>query len=474
MEMKENKRILVIDDDEGIRETYQGIFIPEKKSDLIQKGRDLFDAPLEESKSKSSTEPKAAIEYQLSLVEDGTKGIALVKKAALSKRPFAVAFIDMKMPGLNGAQTSKQIWEIDPGIKIVIVTAFSEYSPADIVKITGREDLFYLRKPFNHDEILQFARALTNEWNLERKQKILKIQLEKANKELGHMNENLKGKVEKQASLIVQAEKMASVGILAAGVAHEINNPISFINNNLSMSKGYFEKITGLLLKYSDLEDFLEKDDTQGINKILNDIKVFKKKNKINMIIEDLDDLADESIEGVERVIDIVKDLKNFSRIDETEYKLLDINESIDTTLHIIWNELKYKVTLEKDYGDLPEIKCFPQKISQVFMNLLINAGQAIEEKGTIKISTKIVKKGQRETDKFVEIKISDTGVGIEKDNLNKLFDPFFTTKPVGEGTGLGLSTTYEIIKTHNGEIKVESEVGKGTQFTLLLPAIIN
>ena len=279
--------------------------------------------------------------------------------------------------------------------------------------------------------------------------------MKKANTNLEEMNINLKRKVEKQAALIIQAEKMASVGVLAAGVAHEINNPISFINSNLSVVKNYFKEITDLFQKYSDLETSIEHGDKEAITKHLNDIKAFKKENDMNLIIKDLNELADESIEGVQRVINIVKDLKNFSRIDETEYKHLDINDSIDTTLNIIWNELKYKADIEKNYGDFPDIKCFPQKISQVFMNLLLNAGQAIEDKGIIKISTKVIKRGQRETDKFVEIKISDSGVGIPKENLNKLFDPFFTTKPVGKGTGLGLSITYEIVKIHNGEIKV-------------------
>lgn len=289
---------------------------------------------------------------------------------------------------------------------------------------------------------------------------------------LGDMNRNLKEKVQKQAAMIVQAEKMASVGLLAAGVAHEINNPIAFINSNMSAVKNYFKKINFLYEKYGEIEAFLGELENNKASQLLEQMENFKKENKIEMIMEDLEDLADESIEGIERIKTIVKDLKTFSRIDESEYKHIDINQAIDTTLNMVKNELKYKTSVEKDYDDLPQIKCFPQKISQVFMNLLINAGQAIEEKGTIKISTRQIAEGRRENDSFIEITISDTGCGIPAENLNKLFDPFFTTKPVGAGTGLGLSIVYEIIKAHDGRIEVKSEIGKGTQFIILLPAV--
>ncbi|MCK5097397.1 MAG: response regulator, partial [Desulfobacteraceae bacterium] len=363
--MKDNKKILIIDNDEDIQRTYQKIFTP-----------------------------GAIVEYQLSQAENGAQGIELIKNAISNDLPFAVAFIAMKMPGLNGAETIKKIWSIDPDIKIVIVTAFSEYSPAEIIEFIGRDDLFYLRKPFHHEEILQFARALTKEWNLEKNRDFLELSLTAANAKLEKMNIDLKQKVKKQAALIVQTEKMASVGILAAGIAHEINNPISFINSNLSVVKNYFKDITDLFQQYSDLENFLENKDMGNATKLFNSIKAFKKENDIDVIIEDLNELADESLDGVQRVRNIINDLKNFSRIEGTEFKYLNINDSIDTTLNIIWNELKYKVTIEKNYGSFPEIKCFPQKISQVFMNLLINAGQAIEQKGIIKISTKIKKLG--------------------------------------------------------------------------------
>ncbi|UCD90719.1 MAG: response regulator [Desulfobacterales bacterium] len=455
--MIENSRILVIDDDPGIRNTYRDLLSPSPKTDMLAKGALLFEEPGERPKLIANKQ------YELTLAEKGEDGIMEVAKAVKQKNPFAVAFIDMKMPGIDGSETSQRIWAIDPDVKIVIVTAYSEFTPDDIVQVTGRDDIFYLRKPFNAEEIRQFARALTKKWNLEHERELLSRKME-------DMNRNLKKKVEEQTNLLIQSEKMASMGVLAAGVAHEINNPISFIQGNLSSIKKYSTHVKDLLLKYKKIENYLKNGLSDDVPTLLDELKEFKKARKIDFIIEDIVDLADESLAGTNRISDVVKDLKSFSRFEEAEPKYVDLNNALDTTLNIIWNELKYKTKVVKDYGNLPEVKCYPQKISKVFMNILINAAQAIEEKGTIKIVTQNIKEGLRAEDEKVKITISDTGKGISKNHLVKIFDPFFTTKPVGEGTGLGLSITYEIIRAHGGEITFESEVGSGTNVTIILP----
>ncbi len=462
--MIDNKKVLIIDDDDGIRDTYISILVPEEESDVLSAGTLLFNT------DDKGSQISQKVQYDVCQAEDGFAGVKKVKEATKNGTPFAVAFIDMKMPGLNGAQTSQKIWEIDPKIKIVIVTAYSEYSPEEIISVTGRDDLFYLRKPFNHEEILQFARALTNEWNLERKRDKLESDLKKANKSLEDMNKNLEEKVKKQAAMVVQTEKMATVGLLASGVAHEINNPNSFIHANLSILKTYTRPMIGLFEKYEQAEQFLRSLASDEADRILQDIRAFKKKGKIELIFKDIEDLVDESLEGVDRVKNIVRDLNTFSRIDEAQFTKTDINKAIETTLNMVKTKFKYNVLIEKKLGDIPEIKCYPQKISQVFMNLLVNAAQAIEDKGTVSILTQLKEQGRRETDRFVSIVISDTGCGIPKENIGKLFDPFFTTKPVGKGTGLGLSIVYEIISAHNGTIQVDSRPGEGTRFEILLP----
>ncbi len=174
-------------------------------------------------------------------------------------------------------------------------------------------------------------------------------------------------------------------------------------------------------------------------------------------------DLIQESQEGVERIKNIVIDLKDFAHPSENKMQSADINKGLESTLNVVWNELKYKASVIRDFGPLPLVTCYPQQINQVFMNILINAAQSIDDHGEIRISTQA-------QDGFVMIRISDTGIGIPPENLSKIFDPFFTTKEVGKGTGLGMNVAYNIIQKHKGRIDVESTVGKGTTFTVRIP----
>jgi signal transduction histidine kinase len=183
----------------------------------------------------------------------------------------------------------------------------------------------------------------------------------------------------------------------------------------------------------------------------------------MRFILQDGPQLISESRDGMDRIKKIVLDLKNFAHPGEQGRQLININQCIASTLNIAWNELKYNATVIKDLGQIPDIEGYPQQLNQVFMNLLVNAAQALKEKGEISIRT-------RQVNGSVEIKISDTGCGIPPENLEKIFEPFFTTKPVGKGTGLGLNVSYNIIKKHNGIIQAASNVGEGTTFTVLLP----
>lgn len=486
--MKENKRILVIDDDETIRETYQSILLPEDEPDSLSMGRALFDMPADDNGApdfppaatassdgqqlplSAPFDSKNPYGYELTLADQGSRGIAIVETSIQEEKPFAVAFIDMKMPGLNGAETAGKIWTIDPRIKIVMVTAYSEYAPEDIIAVTGRDDLFYLRKPFNYEEILQFARALTHTWELEQKKIALQSELEHSNRTLAEVNRGLEQKVHDQASMIVQAEKMASIGLLAAGVAHEINNPLSYVRTNLDTSKKYFTQIVSVIQKYEGLESYLASSTDPKAAQLLNDLVDEKKDNDIDFIVADVEDLIAESLYGVDKIREIVQDLRTFSRVDDAKQNDLNLNDALDNTLKMLKNQIKPGTTVTKNFGDIPRVRCYPQKISQVLMNVLINAIQAIEDRGTIELSTRFVQTGRRAEDRFVEIVVSDTGCGIPQENLKKLFDPFFTTKPVGTGTGLGLSIVYEIITFHGGRIDVTSQLGQGSRFRILLP----
>ncbi|WP_049764395.1 PAS domain S-box protein [Geotalea daltonii] len=256
---------------------------------------------------------------------------------------------------------------------------------------------------------------------------------------------------------LLQNEKMASLGQLAAGVAHEINNPIGFISSNLGTMGKYLERLQGIIAAQSAAIN-----DTAPAE-VRTEIAELSARCKLDYILNDARSLLSESTEGAERVKHIVQNLKSFSRIDNAESKYMDLHECLESTIMVAWNELKYKVTLVRDYGELPQVKCFPQQLNQVFLNLLINAAHAIKERGEIRIATWC-------EDKTACIAISDTGCGIPPEVIGKIFDPFFTTKEVGKGTGLGLSISFDIINKHKGTIDVTSEPGQGTTFTIRIP----
>ena len=263
---------------------------------------------------------------------------------------------------------------------------------------------------------------------------------------------------------LLQSEKLSSLGQLSAGIAHEINNPIGFISSNIHALDKYTVKLFDLIEGY---EKVVKKVKGPGKSRSMEMLDEVKKRVRPDLIKTDLKDLVEESMEGTERIKKIVKDLKDFARSDEGERRVADLNTLIDSTLNIVWNEVKYKAEVKKDYAKLPGVECMPVQLEEVFMNLLINAAQAIDKRGVISIKTFV--DGER-----VVAEVTDTGSGISQKNIKKIFDPFFTTKEPGKGTGLGLSVSYNIVKRHGGDIDVKSIEGEGTTFTVSIPLKIS
>ena len=265
-------------------------------------------------------------------------------------------------------------------------------------------------------------------------------------------------KLEDAHNQLLQSEKMASIGQLAAGVAHEINNPIGFVYSNMGMLEKYIQATFRMIEQYEQAEASI------AAPEVLERLRVTKKELDIEFLKTDLRSLMEETKDGITRVKVIVQNLKDFSRPGDTdEWHYADIHKGLDSTLSIVNNEIKYKAEVVKKYGEIPDVECIASQLNQVFMNLLVNAAHAIKVHGTITIST-----GQEGDEIWVEI--ADTGQGIAPEHIKKIFDPFFTTKPVGKGTGLGLSLSYGIVQKHHGRIEVLSEVGKGTKFWVWLP----
>ena len=284
-------------------------------------------------------------------------------------------------------------------------------------------------------------------------------------------------KLEMAQNQLIQSEKMASVGLLAAGVAHEINNPIAFVTSNLNSLRSYHKDIFSVLDAYSKLceDESSELLDLESLRSVHNKVP-------LDAIKRDIGQILDECRDGLLRVRKIVENLKSFSRTNESQLQQTDLHSELERTLGIASNTIKYKADISKVYGDLPAVECIPSQINQVFLNLLVNAAQALNDRGTIKIETfsgplpgdlqqpDAGSVTYAPEDPWVCVRISDTGIGIDPENLQHIFDPFFTTKSADEGTGLGLPLSYEIVKNHGGHIEVDSALGKGTSFSVWLP----
>ena len=258
---------------------------------------------------------------------------------------------------------------------------------------------------------------------------------------------------------LLHTEKLAAIGQLAAGVAHEINNPISYVSSNLNSLLGYMNDLLAISSAYDDVEKRLR----ASMPDVFSQVQTLKADADYSFIIKDVFHLLDESREGLERVRKIVDDLKSFSRAGATGWQHSCLHDGLESTLNIVWHEIKYKAEIERDYGDLPDVYCIPSQINQVFMNLLTNAAQAIEKHGKIVLRS-------RQEDQFVWIEVEDDGSGISTEVIDHIFEPFYTTKDVGKGTGLGLSLSWGIVQRHHGKIEVRSTLGRGSTFRVTLP----
>jgi two-component system, NtrC family, sensor kinase len=273
--------------------------------------------------------------------------------------------------------------------------------------------------------------------------------------------------LENMQAQLIQSEKMASLGQLAAGVAHEINNPTGFISSNLKTLGDYQKDLNKLLVQYQKFMDEVKSASDavpeQAWMSMASEIEAIEEDIDIDFLQDDIADLIGECREGTDRIKKIVDDLKHFAHPGQDKVQDTDLNRELESTLNVVNNELKYKAKVIKELNPLPIIKANPQQLNQVFVNILVNAAQAIEKCGEIRIKTRHIRNN-------VQVDISDTGCGIAEENLTKIFDLFYTTKAVGKGTGLGMHIAYNIVKKHQGDIRVQSCVGEGTTFTICLP----
>jgi two-component system NtrC family sensor kinase len=394
---------------------------------------------------------RASFRKHLSLkydcIEAGSvnEALGLLKGGGVS-----LVIADIQMPGLSGIELLRRVVESFSPTPVIMVSGIDR--PQRVLDAIRLGAFDYLVKPFD-----LYTLELTVERALERRNLLANAQkyksdLEARNRELAEG----KAQLERLQVQIVQNAKMASLGQLAAGVAHELNNPVGFVHGNLSLLNDSVNNLIRLLKFYDTVE--LPKE-------IANQAVALKEEIAYDLSLADLEPMFTDCREGAERILDIVKNLKTFSRLDEADFKKTDLHEGIDSTIRILSRYFTSEnIRLVRDYCEPIQIDAYSGQLNQVWMNLLGNAAQAVKENGgEVRVAT-------RRDGGYVTVSVSDTGKGIARENLDKIFDPFFTTKPVGEGTGLGLSISFGIVKRHQGEIKVQSELSKGTTMTVRLP----
>lgn len=411
---------------------------------------------------------------KIRVVTSGVKALEII-----GRQIPALVLLDIAMPGIDGFETCRLI-KNNPetaDIPIIFATAASETSQKIKGFSVGAVD--YITKPFQIEEVLarvkvqlalQQLNATLRHKNQQLEQEVIaRASTEKTLQETNHRLEQSLQELKSTQVHLIQSEKMSSLGHLVAGVAHEINNPINFIYGNLEPAQYYCQSLINLVNRYRQEYP----NPSQDIQNYINEID-------FNYLEKDLLKLLDSLHVGTERIRQIVLSLRNFSRLDEAEKKAVNIHEGIDSTLLMLANRLKYQdnqpaIQIEKHYGSIPPVECYPSQLNQVFMNILVNAIDAIEDHspqkkpegnpGKIQIVTAIA------NHKHVVISISDNANGIPEEIRSKLFDPFFTTKPIGKGTGLGLSISYQIIvDKHGGNLTCTSRPGQGATLTIELP----
>jgi len=364
--------------------------------------------------------------FNLIQARDGIEGVDL----AVRHHPDLI-ISDVMMPGKDGYQVCREI-KADPHtrhIPVILLTAKAELSEKISGLEYGADD--YLTKPFNAQELKAKIRSL--------------IQLRRLEREIQNRSEELERTLkmlQETQTQLVHSEKMAALGLLVAGIAHEVNNPVSFAKGSLSNLRRYLGQVRDALERQPETRHVLLQ-----FNKLLQDIE-----QSLNIVKA-----------GLDRTEGIVTDLKTFARKDEQHTKRVDVQDGLEATIKLIQHEMAERITLHRDYGIREAVEIIPGQINQVFMNLLQNAIHAIPGKGDIWI------RSWEDADR-VYIAVRDNGAGIKKDHLGRIFEPFFTTKAVGQGTGLGLSVSYRIIENHGGKIEVSSEEGKGAEFVVTLP----
>jgi signal transduction histidine kinase len=402
-------------------------------------------------------------DYEIDSAYQGAEGLDLVRRSIYEQRPYALAFVDVRMPpGWDGIETVRRIWRECPELQVVLCTAYSDYSWKQIVQVLGKTDrLLILRKPFDNIEVRQLAQALSEKNMLAQLASHRMEDLEQAVRERTRALEDAHRELR-------QAQKLEAIGRLAAGIAHEINTPIQFIGSGLDFLSESIVELLPVLRAQADAEDALV---GSGHVDLAARMRELRTRIDIDYLADEIPRVQTEVRTGIARIARIVRSIKTLAHPGSAEMTRVDLNELVSSILDMAANEFEYVADLHKQLGDVPPVPCDPVDISQVIVNLIVNAAHAISEaveasqgRGTITIETYV------EGNEAV-VAIEDTGTGIADDIRDRIFDPFFTTKEVGQGSGQGLALAWAIVvDRHRGRLSFDSIPRQGTRFYVRLP----
>ncbi len=435
IEVEEKSRLLIVDSDPNLREHLDEMFNGELYASLSDEAENLS--------------------YLIHGCQSCDATVAQVEEFLNKGAPYQLVFVESQLVDGNGLDLISRLWHIDADLHVVLCSADPLLNWQQIVETLGESDqLLILKKPINDLELRQVVHAMIRKWQLSKQSKnvmqYMEMQIKQRTREIEEANKNL-----------LQSEKLAAVGQLAAGIAHEINTPAQYVGDNIKAISDFFTSITRLLTFYRQF--FAENEQAE----VLAHISEQEQKEDLAFILEDAPLAIQQSLQGIDQIVRIVQAMKGFSHFGQGRTSNININLALENTLLVAQNSYKYLADIETDFGEIPTIECFPGELNQVFLNIVVNAAHAIEEsnkgRGKIKIATLA-------SEDTVEIHISDTGNGIPETIRERIFDPFFTTKDVGKGTGQGLNIAYRIIhEQHKGAIRFNSEIGVGTTFIIRL-----
>lgn len=436
IEVEEKSSILVIDPEPALRSHLDTLFNGHAEASL-----------------KQNTD---TLSYRIHGCNACVSAIDKIQEAFDHDQPYHLVFVESQFPDGSGLDLISRLWQIDTDLHIILCSADPTLTWQQIVDTLGESDqLLILQKPFSDLELRQIVHAMIRKWQLSRQSQnvmqFMEMQIHERTQAIEETNKTL-----------LQSEKLAAVGQLAAGIAHEINTPAQYVGDNINAIRDFFNSLTRIMDFYRNVLAETEQHD------LLTEIRALEEREDLAFILEDAPLAIEQSLEGMTQIVQIVQAMKGFSHIGQSAATRINLNLALENTLLVARNSYKYIADIDTQFAELPSIECYAGELNQVFLNIIVNAAHAIEDskkgRGKITISTAPTKGG-------VEIRFSDTGNGIPENIRHRIFDPFFTTKDVGKGTGQGLNIAYRIIhEQHGGSLTFISEIGVGTTFIIRLP----